>query len=69
MVKPAIGEEEMSIRIRRDDRGGWGERALKDRPRYPGDPFRGSSAVVPDDQGMAGSHNRHGCGSGSRNGS
>lgn len=45
-VKPAIGEEAMSVCTRRDGRGDWRERALRDKPRYPGDPLRGFAPVV-----------------------
>jgi hypothetical protein len=68
MGKPAIGEEEMSICTRRDGRGDWRGRALKDKHRYPGDPFRGLMPVVGSNQRAKGSHNLCLCDNGSRSG-
>lgn len=44
MVKPVIHGEETSICNHEDDRGGWGERALKEQWHVPGDPLEQGSS-------------------------
>jgi len=57
MVKPAIVGEATNASIRRDARGGWGERAMTEHARYPGEPLRSLVSAVGTGQGTQGSHN------------